>query len=93
MSERVEGWYHVRVGEYWTHAYWFGKGWNILGANSLSDEDFDKVGSRIPAPDERWRMVPGAPTEEMLRDGLAVLDASDNLIPAYQAMLAAAPKP
>jgi len=52
MSERVEGWYHVKVGEYWTHAYWFGKAWNIIGEQGLSDEYFDKVGSRIPAPDE-----------------------------------------
>lgn len=94
MSERKEGWYHVKVGDYWTCAYWHGKGWTVLGVNQCSDKYFDEIGQRIPSPEEPWVTVPVEPTQEMQNAGsVARYHERKDCKGVYHAMTSAAPKP
>lgn len=66
--------------------------WSINGYGKYLDEScFEVVGPRIPTPDEPWQCVPVEPTHNMLE--ASGYDISIEAVEAWQAMLAAAPKP
>ncbi len=97
MSERKAGWYWVRgfESDVWEVAEFTGGETWFINAHegAVNEVFFEEIGPRIPTPDEPWQTVPKAPTPDMLEKGVDMLDVTDNLIPTYQAMLWAAPKP
>lgn len=55
---RKPGWYWVSKGGVWRCAYWDGGDW-AFGESLYDDAAWDKIGPRIPTPDEPWQCVPG----------------------------------
>lgn len=105
MSERKQGFYWVRVNDFWEVAFFnsIDGSWEITGVGHDYDEDYiDVIGDRIPTPDEMegWQVVPKEPDSNMqIKGGCAVrIDTTDinrlwTANSAYKAMLQAAPKP
>ncbi len=51
-TDRKEGWYWIMYGD-WQCALWENNAWQVLGVDDdIYDDELDKVGSRIPTPDE-----------------------------------------
>lgn len=72
MSERREGWYHVKEHH---HENWTCQHWNGTDFSGVDDDCFAVIGPRIPSPDENWVCVPKEPTEAMQR-ALRIPDAA-----------------
>ncbi len=75
MSERKQGWYWVSIASgTWEVAEWAqGRWWTLwdepgdgIDDALARDSDMDKIGPRIPSPDEPWQTVPTEPTQEMI---------------------------
>lgn len=67
--QRQEGWYHVKFKGSWVCAFWCNpeNEWHYLGC-SVSEDEFESVGQRIPSPDEQWVCVPEKELEEVLSE-------------------------
>lgn len=107
---RKAGWYWVineDLAKGWIAAEWkdeWGDGdlfWCGCG-EGFDDDQCQKIGPRIPTPDEPWQTVPIEPTREMLREAATSDGATDEVAIGYgmasaaydwNLMLAAAPKP
>jgi hypothetical protein len=100
-EERKAGWYWVGTDDNpWEVAHWDGGEWWVANSQApWSDCYIKKIGTRIPTPDEPWQCVPVETTGEMDAAGCeagssAYADAEGiRIVDAWEAMLAAAPKP
>lgn len=89
MSERKPGWYWVHVYGNWEPAYT-----DDGDVFDHIDSRVDKVGPRIPTPDEPWQCVPIVPTREMMEStGDTSAEAYSGMLGAWMMMLSSAPKP
>lgn len=95
MSERQEGWYHVKMSgsEPWECVHWDGVDWETLECRCVDDRSFEKIGQRIPSPDEPWVTVPVEATPEMLHSAGNSAEAYHGMLGAWTLMLRNAPKP
>lgn len=89
MSERKAGWYWVKHKDQddWEPDYWLGSEWMCAELYS-----HDRIGPRIPDPDEPWQCVPVEPTEDMRKAATARVGPFISYA-CWDAMLDAAPKP
>ena len=93
MSERVDGWYWVKLedSDGWIPWEWRSSSRSTQGGWFNSETPVE-VGPRIPTPDEPWRCVPKEPTEEMA-DSVMWATHSNTAACIWVDMLAAAPTP
>lgn len=95
-KKRQPGWYWVKTDDWpeadWETGEWDGHQWRVTNSETpWSPELIETVGPRIPTPDEPWQCVPKLPALEMIE--ASGHENSYQVGFAWQAMLAAAPKP
>jgi hypothetical protein len=87
MSERKPGWYWVHVYGNWEPAYT-----DDGDVFDHIDSRVDKVGPRIPTPDEPWQAVPVEPTPLMASVAEEHIEAGHDAATIWRAMLMYVPR-
>lgn len=87
MSERKEGWYWVQYAGQWIVSEFDGLEF------TLDHGPIERVGPRIPTPDEPWQCVPKEPTEGMVNAGFWAVGNEQRVDDLWADLLSAAPKP